>query len=92
MQICVHIIVHNYRTQHSTEQFWLVIIFSHPLDKHQSSAAVYWRGGDIQQQICNKHLHLLTNIGQHPFCCATCNIDFDEFSQCHSIHCNGVVH
>jgi len=37
----VHIIVHNCRTQHSTEQFW----WSYSPDKHQSSDAVYWRGG-----------------------------------------------
>jgi len=38
----VHIIVHNCRTQHSTEQFWLSSLLSP--DMHQSSDAVYWRG------------------------------------------------
>jgi len=40
----VHIVVHNCRTQHSTQQFDNIPTF--PPDNHHSSDAVYgWRGG-----------------------------------------------
>ena len=42
--VCVHIIVHNCRTQHSTEQNSLDNLPSYPPDNHHSSDNVYWRG------------------------------------------------
>ena len=43
--MCVRVVVHNCHTQHSTEQF--SYLPSYPPDKHQSSDAVYWRGGGV---------------------------------------------
>jgi len=40
---CVHITVPNWSTQYSSEQFWQSSLL--PPYSHQSSAVVYWRGG-----------------------------------------------
>ena len=40
--VCVHVILHNCRTQHSTEQNSLDNLPSHPPDNHHCPGDVYW--------------------------------------------------
>ena len=53
------IVVHNYSRQHSTEQFWLFSLLT--CSSHQSSDAVYWRGGGPLTDSFNK-LQAFVNV------------------------------
>jgi len=61
VHMCVHIIVQNCCTQHSTEQFCLFFILT--ADSYQRSDAVYWSGGDTDSlTFADRTFHVYTEI------------------------------